>query len=520
MGAYTNPPIITEPNIAEIWSKNFKVGFEATEKTFERAKEFKKEEDFKRKQRAIASGKLREKAGSSEASVREFAVKKADGYAEHLRKYENDEIDQIEFIQGQGKYFSAINKIKELGDALKIKQEELAEEGKQISDYQGSKGILGLGLVTAAGNDSIEVFEDENGEFGVSYLSPVTGEPIKLSEADISDPKLYSINEKFDTSVVAETLKDDLKSHLTKQYDVSEYDIKSGGVAKVKTQVWDKPELKTKEGRVQYVKNSNSFKNITTDEAGSIYNDYVLKNERDILNDSDYIELKAKANLSKSQQAILDNLATNGFIDGKVGKEEESFNPADVLGELAKLKLAKQIVEEGPQDTKTKDIDTSSKTIEASLKARSGSGRAKPEVVSLVQNTFDGLIYSLERAEASGGDTNALAEFFNNVKSPSGGTFSPNAAGSDGVLYDSVANVIQIPTVINTKTGDFRVEEYRLDEPLGLEKLFTSVLSSRGVAKKDLPSAVNAFVETYSEFDPNIKLLSEENTDTEKPSLP
>ena len=151
-----------------------------------------------------------------------------------------------EFIQGQGKSFSAINKIKELGDALKIKQEELAEEGKQISDYQGSKGILGLGLVTAAGNDSIEVFEDENGEFGISYLSPVTGEPIKLSEADISDPKLYSINEKFDTSVVAETLKDDLKSHLTKQYDVSEYDIKSGGVAKVKTQVWDKPELKTK----------------------------------------------------------------------------------------------------------------------------------------------------------------------------------------------------------------------------------------------------------------------------------
>ena len=283
--------------------------------------------------------------------------------------------------------------------------------------------------------------------------------------------------------------------------------------------MWDKDELNNVENRINFVQNSSFMKELTTPELGSYLEDTLKQETKDITKDPAYINIVS--GLSEKEKSVVNKYALEGFIDVDIELGGgQKINPSQYLSAYAKRKIAESIVNEGPEATKTKDIDTSSKTIEASLKARSGSGRAKPEVVSLVQNTFDGLIYSLERAEASGGDTNALAEFFNNVKSPSGGTFSPNAAGSDGVLYDSVANVIQIPTVINAKTGDFRVEEYRLDEPLGLEKLFTSVLSSRGVAKKDLPSAVNAFVKTYSEFDPNIKLLSEENTDTEKPSLP
>lgn len=502
MGSYTNPPIITEPNLGKIWSDNYKAGFERTEKSFERAIEFKQEEDKKAAIRANVAGKLRQKAGSSEASVREFAVKKADDYSKFLRKYESGEIDQIEFIREQGKYFSSINKIKELGDGLKLKQEELSKDGVQISSYQGSKGILGLGVVMAAGNDSIEVFEDENGEFGISYLSPSTGNPIKLSEAQLVDPSLYNINEVFDTTEVAEALKDDLKSHLKNQFNISEYDLKDGGKGKIKRQIWDKPELSSKEGRVNYVKNSRLFKSMSNDELGSIYNDYVLINEEDIINDPDFTSLTK--NLSNSQRAIAESAAKKGFIDFDVKEDGEAvFNPASILGEYAKTKLAKQIVEEGPQDTVTKEIDTTSKAVESSLKARL-SGRARQRTVDLTKQTYDALNTAVYSAEQSGGDANALASLLNNVKFGDG-VIAPNQGTFE---YDVKSNMLNFAVLKGDKTIQ---REVSLGDLFGEELLVNSILQKRGIDKDEIKFASEAMAGLINEFDPFGKRFQEEN---------
>lgn len=355
MGVFSNPIIVEEPDLNKIWSTNFEAGRKASERLFKPALERKEKEAEKKAFRENVAGKLREAAGSTLPSLRNHAMGRVDEYFQLLKDYDQKKYNSSEFINQQGKYFSEIKRIKELGVALETEAAELSE--KNLSSYQNEKGILGLAAMAATGNDSLNVETDENGKFIISFLSPETGNPIKITEAQLGDPAMFSINEVLNTAEISKTAKDNLKSHLVKKYNVSKYDLEEGGKGKIEQQVWDKPELADKEKRVEYVKNINVIKGLDSNELGSLYNDYILKNKYNVIEDSDYVMLTK--NLTQEQKAIVNNAAQKGYLNGDVQLKNGSvFNPANVLDEFAKTKLAREIVEEGPQATRTTEIST------------------------------------------------------------------------------------------------------------------------------------------------------------------
>ena len=502
MGAYENPPIIQQPNLSDIWNRNFRAAQEATAKAFAPAIEFKKEEAKRKAIRDNTVAKLRQEAGNTKPALTSYVIKKVDELAKETARYNKEKSDSERFLKFQAQSFSAVDKIKNTGSALAAFSKNLSE--KNISNFQSKESAKTLGFLDAFNNQRFtDIKEDENGSLNIGFSNPFDGESLYMTEAEYTDENSYKINEVFDPTETIETGVDLLKSKLSNEKNIFKYDLKDGfGEGSTKQQLWEDPKLKDPKNRINFVSNSSFMKQLTTQELGSYIEDNIRKKQKDLSTDEDYLEVTK--DLTKEQKRVVDYYAKSSFINEEITLlSGDKINPANYMEAMAKLKIAKDIVNEGPQDVTSVQTDKTSKTIEDSLKAKL-SGKARQRTVDLTKETYDALVNSVYQAEQSGGDANALASLLNNVKfgdgiiMPSQGEF----------IYNTKTNKLNIPVV----TGGNKVKQREIDlkNIFGEEMIVNAILQKRGIGKNEIKFASEALSNLINEFDPFDKRFQEE----------
>lgn len=357
MGAYENPPIIQQPNLSDIWNRNFRAAQEATAKAFAPAIEFKKEEAKRKAIRDNTVAKLRQEAGNTKPALTSYVIKKVDELAKETARYNKEKSDSERFLKFQAQSFSAVDKIKNTGSALAAFSKNLSE--KNISNFQSKESAKTLGFLDAFNNQRFtDIKEDENGSLNIGFSNPFDGESLYMTEAEYTDENSYKINEVFDPTETIETGVDLLKSKLSNEKNIFKYDLKDGfGEGSTKQQLWEDPKLKDPKNRINFVSNSSFMKQLTTQELGSYIEDNIRKKQKDLSTDEDYLEVTK--DLTKEQKRVVDYYAKSSFINEEITLlSGDKINPANYMEAMAKLKIAKDIVNEGPQATRTTEIST------------------------------------------------------------------------------------------------------------------------------------------------------------------
>lgn len=199
MGAYTNPPLLQQPNLAEIYQKSFYNAMGVVQNAYDRKRA--REEAERQKDAAAANEviKFNEQianidAASYTTTLQNLGEGFGDQFADLQRSYRAGEIDSKEYNNRRIGLYQNVGKISSFGKVL----EQASEEYKKnpLSAYQGDPRTLSLvnaydnGTLTfRIGSEGLEVgFKDE------------AGNQLFVDEKDLNNPNFHDPNEKFDTS--------------------------------------------------------------------------------------------------------------------------------------------------------------------------------------------------------------------------------------------------------------------------------------------------------------------------------
>jgi len=205
MGAYENPQIITPPNYAEIFMRNFEAGKAQVEAAKQRAEA--RREKIKAKQQrlddkilAFDLQRMDIKAGDLTQSLQQQTTFLADDYAENERLYSEGKISREQYNSRRISSFRKLNEMKGLAGILTQQSKELQDV--DLSDYQGG-AVNGIGLMEAWKKGEIK-FQYVGDEIEMYYKKG--DELIAVDTQSLQEGEFFNINEKY--SVSTEQLKD------------------------------------------------------------------------------------------------------------------------------------------------------------------------------------------------------------------------------------------------------------------------------------------------------------------------
>jgi len=205
MGAYENPQIITPPNYAEIFMRNFEAGKAQVEAAKQRA-EARREKIKAEQQRlddkilAFDLQRMDIKAGDLTQSLQQQTTFLADDYAENERLYSEGKISREQYNSRRISSFRKLNEMKGLAGILAQQSKELQDV--DLSKFQGG-AVNGVGLMEAWKKGEIK-FQYVGDEIEMYYKNG--DQLIAVDTQSLQEGEFFNINEKY--SVSTEQLKD------------------------------------------------------------------------------------------------------------------------------------------------------------------------------------------------------------------------------------------------------------------------------------------------------------------------
>lgn len=316
MGAYTNPPLLQQPNLAEIYQKSFYNAMGVVQNAYDRKRA--REEAERQKDAAAANEviKFNEQianidAASYTTTLQNLGENYGDQFADLQRSYRAGEIDSKEYNNRRIGLYQSVGKIGSLGKMLNQASEEYKDI--DVSTYQGDPRSLSLvnayknGTLTfRMGSEGLEVgFKDQ------------AGNQLFVDEKDLNNPNFYDPNEKFDTSSMQKIADGIFKDKIQKGAYTKTVVSDTGEVSKQYDQ-WQQG-FGTNEQRINILKQKfDSIYNMDDAKYGSLFNDTLMQSKTEA-------ERVASANIIIKEKGLKGNDAEalrsafkTGYIDGKL----------------------------------------------------------------------------------------------------------------------------------------------------------------------------------------------------------
>lgn len=318
MGAYTNPPLLQQPNLAEIYQKSFYNAMGVVQNAYDRKRA--REEAERQKDAAAANEviKFNEQianidAASYTTTLQNLGEGFGDQFADLQRSYRAGEIDSKEYNNRRIGLYQNVGKISSFGKVL----EQASEEYKKnpLSAYQGDPRTLSLvnaydnGTLTfRIGSEGLEVgFKDE------------AGNQLFVDEKDLNNPNFHDPNEKFDTSSMQTSVDALFKDKVQKgAYTKKVIDQSTGEQVTKQYDQWQQG-YGTEEKRIDIVSQQfDTMFNMTDAKYGSLFNDTLMqsKTEAERVASANII-IKEKGLKGDDAEALRSAFKT-GYVDGKL----------------------------------------------------------------------------------------------------------------------------------------------------------------------------------------------------------
>ena len=341
MGAYENPPLITQPNYGEIFARNAQ-NIIAIAKEREEEKEAKflqaaeRKTEYSRKATNIKAGALTE-------NVTQVGLGLTDKYFLNEDAFAKGDIDAEQYSINKAKYESTLNALASAGNT--IRQFDEALKGLDLSSYQSNPEVFGLIEAYKQGKIDVGII---GGKLELKYEDP-DGNTREVDEKWLSNTNSWSVVEKFDSDTVTNSLADIVKKQITEQASTT---IQTDDAKVTTTEQRYSAAYGTREQRIEQLYNNSIIQGLDQDELGSYYMDKIVPNISvdvtneltNILNSENYKDISEEQ--KKQIQADV-NAGQWSNREFKIG--DKTVNSSSILSELSKRQLVKEALNKVPQ---------------------------------------------------------------------------------------------------------------------------------------------------------------------------
>ena len=352
MGAYENPPMIQTPNYGEIFSRN-------VQNLITVGEEKKKEKETKflaagerKTEYARRAGNI--KAGALTENINNIGLGLTDSYSENENLFAQGKISAEEYANNKSKYETALNTLSTAGATIREFGEAIKD--MDLSSYQENGELIALVDAYKRGALDAQIVD---GQVELHYEAP-DGSIIQVDEKWLSNQDSWNLNEKFDSDQITT----DLASIVEKQIntEVTNKTTTDAGVVMSSEERYSQA-YGTEQKRLDQIMQNKVVSGLDRQELGSYYMDKVSSNI-DANSDADLNAVLNAQNLTEEQKQQIKEDVSKGQWSNR---DFESVNSGDILREVAKRKLAREVLEkvrppkksvQTAEDQTTSDFDT------------------------------------------------------------------------------------------------------------------------------------------------------------------
>lgn len=352
MGAYENPPMIQTPNYGEIFSRN-------VQNLITVGEEKKKEKETKflaagerKTEYARRAGNI--KAGALTENINNIGLGLTDSYSENENLFAQGKISAEEYANNKSKYETALNTLSTAGSTIREFGEAI--KNMDLSSYQENGELIALVDAYKRGALDAQIVD---GQVELHYEAP-DGSIIQVDEKWLSNQDSWNLNEKFDSDQITT----DLASVVEKQIntEVTNKTTTDAGVVMSSEERYSQA-YGTEQKRLDQIMQNKVVSGLDRQELGSYYMDKVSSNI-DANSDADLNAVLNAQNLTEKQKQQIKEDVSKGQWSNR---DFESVNSGDILREVAKRKLAREVLEkvrppkksvQTAEDQTTSDFDT------------------------------------------------------------------------------------------------------------------------------------------------------------------
>lgn len=352
MGAYENPPMIQTPNYGEIFSRN-------VQNLITVGEEKKKEKETKflaagerKTEYARRAGNI--KAGALTENINNIGLGLTDSYSENENLFAQGKISAEEYANNKSKYETALNTLSTAGSTIREFGEAI--KNMDLSSYQENGELIALVDAYKRGALDAQIVD---GQVELHYEAP-DGSIIQVDEKWLSNQDSWNLNEKFDSDQITT----DLASVVEKQIntEVTNKTTTDAGVVMSSEERYSQA-YGTEQKRLDQIMQNKVVSGLDRQELGSYYMDKVSSNI-DANSDADLNAVLNAQNLTEEQKQQIKEDVSKGQWSNR---DFESVNSGDILREVAKRKLAREVLEkvrppkksvQTAEDQTTSDFDT------------------------------------------------------------------------------------------------------------------------------------------------------------------
>lgn len=355
MGAYENPPLITQPNYGEIFSRNAQNIMAIVQQRQEEQKQKNKEKeqkflaaserktDFSRRASNIKAGALTE-------NVTQIGFDLTDKYYQNEDLFAKGEIDAEQYALNKSQYESVLNGISSTGATIRQFEETIKD--LDLSSYQPNAEVFGLIEAYKQGKVDAEIID---GQIELKYEDP-QGNIQSVDGSWLNNVKSWSVVEKFDSETVTNGLAKAVKDQLTQQ--VSK--VVDTDTSRVTTTEQRYSEAYgTKEQRLNQLMQNSVVQNLDQEDLGSYYMDKIVPNMssdvtselNSILNSENYKGLS-----SDQKKQIIEDVNNGVWSNKDLDVNGKTVNSSSILMELSKRQLVKEALSKVPEPQVSKQV--------------------------------------------------------------------------------------------------------------------------------------------------------------------
>lgn len=347
MGAYENPPLITQPNYGEIFSRNAQNIMAIVQQRQEEQKQKNKEKeqkflaaserktDFSRRASNIKAGALTE-------NVTQIGFDLTDKYYQNEDLFAKGEIDAEQYSLNKAQYESILNGISSTGTTIRQFEETIKD--LDLSAYQPNAEVFGLIEAYKQGKVDAEIVD---GQIELKYEDP-QGNIQSVDGSWLNNVKSWSVVEKFNSETVTNGLAKVIKDQLTQQVS-KVVDTDTSRVTTTEERYSEA--YGTKEQRLNQLMQNPVVQGLDEEDLGSYYMDRIVPNMssdvtselNSILNSENY------KGLSDDQKKQIIEDVNNGVWSNKdLDVNGKTVNSSSVLMELSRRQLVKEALNKVP----------------------------------------------------------------------------------------------------------------------------------------------------------------------------
>ena len=361
MGAYQNPPLIQMPNYGEIVARNVQNIMAIVNQRKEKQEGLVKERENKflkagEQKTAFAKKAQNIKAGALTENVNDIAFSLVDKNSINEDLFAKGEITAEEYSNNKSQYEMVLNGLSGTGAAVREFSENIKD--LDLSSYQENAPIIGL--IEAYKNGAVDA-EIIDGQVELHYMAG--DQKIVVDQSMLNDPNTWSVVEKFDSDEITTELAKVVEQQINNQV-TNEYSTENGVV--LTTEERYSQAYGTKEQRIDQIMQNKVVSGLDRQELGSYYMDRVSA-DIDAKSDEDLNAVLDAYGLSEEQKSQVKSDVSQGVWSSRDFKnnDKKPVNSGDILREVAKRKLAKEVLDKvRPPKVKTQ-ISTIKKTADA-----------------------------------------------------------------------------------------------------------------------------------------------------------